>query len=275
MNKTHKKNRTKRVWGTLFLGLMVLGTSSLEALEFGHVRARSRGWLDEENGGSSPSDASDRMAMETSPLKEEPEAAYEADYDMAADDPAEEGMEMDEDSLKVSPASSQRRMRLPNVTGVFSGLKKISFKKERFKGYLAYGQPNPLRFADVDAKNTRPPSPALPEFSFGRNDYVPYLIEEPLPEDAMNDPSMLSEVVIELEPHSVVSGKIDTRRVTQEDRVEHFNLEEQRTTVLRPEEVLIFFENNGHTTESGAVIPFSPATPSAETIKSSAKLTKE
>lgn len=143
-------------------------------------------------------------------------------------------------------------------------------------GYLAVDVPPSLRFSDVDPVNSRPPSPALPEFNFVSNEYVPYLIEDALPEDAMNDASLLSEIVIELEPHEIVSGVIDTRRTVQEELVEHFDLEEQRNTVLRPEEVLIFFETDSNLSGSGAMVPFSPATPTTNTtIKSSATLKKE
>ena len=143
-------------------------------------------------------------------------------------------------------------------------------------GYLADGHPRVPRFSDESEVSRRPPSPALPEFAMMSNEYVPYVIESPLPEDMLNDPSILSEIVIELEPHRIVSGMIDTRVTVPEEKVEHFELDENRTTVLRPEEILIFFEtDSGGNRETNAVIPFSPATPANTTIESSATFKKE
>lgn len=142
-------------------------------------------------------------------------------------------------------------------------------------GYLAFAAPNVLRFSDDQEINNRPPAPALPEFNIVGSEHMPYLVESALPEDAMNDLDMLAEIVVELEPHTVLSGKIDTSRAYAEERIENFEVDEPRSTALRPEEVLIFFESNGVNSNTNAIIPFAPATPSAETIKSSAKFSKE
>lgn len=144
-------------------------------------------------------------------------------------------------------------------------------------GYLAEGAPNILRFSDDDEANGRPPAPALPEFSMLSNEYVPYVLEEPLPQDALNDPSLLAEIVIDMEPHTVVSGVIDTRPTKSPEQMEQMELEqEKRSPIVRPEEVLIFFEaDTRRKGEVKAIIPFSPAGPSETKVESSAEYIKE
>ena len=108
------------------------------------------------------------------------------------------------------------------------------------------------------------------------NEYLPYLLEQPLPEDALNDPSFLRDIVIEMEPYTVVSGMIETHRPEREETMEQIEMEDGRSPIVRPEEVLIFFEtDSGPRGKVNAVIPFAPASPTTTTIESSAEYIKE
>jgi len=231
------------------------GFLAASSLELGHVRARSRGWAE---------------------LDRAPAQAGQAD----------EGQVPPGASSAPAQGQGEQRADLPNGVEPMqegsrkSGLRLISglvgAGQHPRRGYLVRGSPPSLRFSDLDPAHSKPPASALPEFSFAPQQHYPYLVEAELPEDALNNPALLSEIVVDLEPHAIVSGKIETRIITEEEKVEDFNLDEQRTTVLRPEEVLIFFEADTGRGASGTVVPFSPATPSAApTIKSSATITEQ
>lgn len=233
------------------LGLVCLLSTPVDlhaALKHGHIRARTRGFVQRE----SP-DAPKTVEVELE-IPEEPPPQPVANVEVA---PAVRSVKVD-----------RRRAGLFRPRTIFRIERKF---KARHIGYLADGPPNPLRFSDEDEVNSRPPSPALPEFTFLASEHIPYLIETPISDDGF-DADMISEIVIELEPHVVVSGVIDTRNTDQEERVEFFNLEENQSTILRPEEVLIFFESDGVNSETTTVIPFAPANPSPQTIKSSARM---
>ncbi|MBK1878237.1 hypothetical protein [Pelagicoccus mobilis] len=251
-----------RIFAFCILAFFVAGSSWAASLEHGKVRARTRGWEVKDEGGVNGSNAPQTEITQEQSYVEE---SFAADASQAT-------VEVEEPVVEVEEARTvKRRGKLMLIGG-----KKKKKGPTRLDGYLAVGVSPALRFSDLDPVHSRPPSPALPEFNFVSSEYVPYLIEEALPEDAMNDASLLSEIVIEMEPHTVVSGTIDTRRHKQEEQVEHFQLEEQRTTVLRPEEVLIFFETETASGKAGALVPFSPATPSQNTtINSKATLRKE
>jgi len=162
--------------------------------------------------------------------------------------------------------------------GAFGRLPKLpSFRKKNWEGYLHEVGPVNLRFSDEEAASKRPPSPALPEFTMLSNEYDPYLIETPLPEDEVANREMLSEVTIELDSHVVVSGMIDIVQEKMDIDVERLALGEEENKVLRPEEVLIFFESDSGNSNKRVVLPFSPAlpNPSPAPIPSRATFTRE
>ncbi len=228
---------------------LLLSAHASAALGFGHNRARTRALP--YSGVASVNGLSDLESAEEAEPLEEP-ATHVATPEMETK--AVGGNAGERMAVLIAPAR---------------------FRPGPRAGYLADGPPNALRFSDDDTLRKRQPSPALPEFSMMPNEYAPYLIESPLAEDARNDPALLSEIVVDLSPHTVVSGVIDLRRKDAEVKVEHFDLEENRTSALRPADVLKFFESDGVVLESSVLVPFSPAAPSAETIKSSAKLRTE
>lgn len=235
--------------GLLALACLLSTSVDLQAaLKHGHIRARTRGFVQRESIVVSKT----VEAEQESPVEPAPPAV--ADIEVA---PVVRSVEV-----------NRRKTGLFRPRTIFRSKRKF---KARHIGYLAAGPPNPLRFSDEDEVNRRPPSPALPEFTFLPGEYVPYLIETPIADGGF-DAEMMSEIVIELDPHIVVSGVIDTRNLDQEERVEHFDLEENQSTILRPEEVLIFFETDGVNSGTTTVIPFAPANPSPETIKSSARM---
>jgi len=174
--------------------------------------------------------------------------------------------------LKPRSFNSNRNhfVRLPKMGGPL-------FKRDKWEGYLPEVGPVNLRFSDDEATSKRPPSPALPEFTMTSNQYDPYLIEMPLPEDEVANRELLSEVTIEMEPHVVVSGVIDTRPDKPEVDIDRLDLDEEDREVLRPEEVLIFFESQSRNSNKSLVVPFSPALPSSspDPIPSRATLTRE
>ena len=141
-------------------------------------------------------------------------------------------------------------------------------------GYLVATAPLAIRFSDEELENQRAPMPALPEYSILSNRYEPYLIEEPLPEDELRKNKYMEQLVINLEPHTVVSGAIDFESGRDDNISQDVLLEENKTMVLRPEEVLIFFETDalgsGQSTPK-ALVPFSPATATPQMIQSTTK----
>ncbi|MBD5781411.1 hypothetical protein IEN85_18060 [Pelagicoccus sp. NFK12] len=275
---------TRKIILKSFIAKVLLWGLSVSAwgasLELGQVRANRRGWTEIERARASHDRDASQDTREVEGFGEED--AYVTE-EVAPEDSlrAFEG-DAGEEQLEESGAAPDKERR---VTRVRSGSKRRSGliliggrerKKPSLKdGYLTVDLPPALRFSDADPVNARPPSPALPEFNFVSHEYVPYLLETHLTEDELQEAAMLSEIVIEMEPHEVVSGKIKTRSTSHEELVEHFDLEEQRSTVLRPEEVLIFFETDTHAGRAGAMVPFNPATPNTTTIKSSATLKKE
>lgn len=253
-------------------------TTWAASLELGQVRSKRRGW---EETVSRKQTSETREVVETDALEDyepeiteevfsdEPEATEIASFHVDNGVASEAKEAEPEKRVKRIRGSSKRRSGLILIGGL---RKKGPTLRD---GYLAVDAPPALRFSDIDPVNTRPPSPALPEFNFVSSEYMPYLIEEALSDDELNNAALLSEIVIELGTHEIVSGKIKARSNVQEELIEHFDLEEQRSTVLRPEEVLIFFETDTNMGKAGAMVPFSPASPSSTTIKSSATLRKE
>lgn len=249
----------------LFLALTIPfqgGVLYSASLEMGHVRANNRGWVAQDF------DTTDG----SSEVKAEEATFEENERTVVSSEPVVTGDASEIRELVASPRARDPLQRAKSLLFVGKKVKEPTLRD----GYLAFAAPPSLRFSDLDPEHSRPPSPALPEFNMVSNEYLPYLIESALPEDAMRDNAMLSEIVIELERHNVISGKIDTRRVVKEELVEHFDLDEQRTTVLRPEEVLIYFETDTNVGRAGTMVPFSPATPNTpQSVKSSANLKKE
>ncbi len=250
------------------------------SLELGQVRANRRGWVNQEVRSNTSSPAEN---VETD---EEPDRVMESDSSSNFEDVEVSAYPVSAEVANPSVPEKAKKPEKRMKVNRFRGLKKLGSGLELIggvlkknpslrDGYLAVDVPPALRFSDLDPVNDRPPSPALPEFNFVSNEYMPYLIETHLSEDELNNAAMLSEMVIEMPPHEVISGKIETRRKAQEEMVEHFDLDEHRSTVLRPEEVLIYFETDTNAGKTGAMVPFSPATPTSTTIKSTATLTKE
>lgn len=149
--------------------------------------------------------------------------------------------------------------------GAFARLPRIPSigNKEKRDGYLHDVGPVNLRFSDEKATEKRPPSPALPEFTMISNEYDPYMLEMPLPEDEIAHRELLSEVTIEMDQHLVLSGMIDIHSEEKEVDIDRLDLTEQERKVLRPEEVLIFFEAESKNSDKTIVLPFSPAVPSS------------
>ena len=74
--------------------------------------------------------------------------------------------------------------------------------------------------------------------------------------------AMMNQVVFELERHTIISGNIYTtipREIEERDRL---LIEESEESIVRPEEVLIFFENKRDGNNTRTIVPFSPAQPS-------------
>lgn len=180
------------------------------------------------------------------------------------------------DALGEGPESGRALALRPKREVVVPGIVSI-VKAARWMnrdGYLAEGPPPPLRFSDEDLGNVRAPLPALPEFALVSAQYYPYVVESPLPE-SLGGVSRYAEVIVDFEPRAFVSGIIDTESTADTTIVESLTLEDSGAAMLRPEEVLIFFESDGRRTKTNAIIPFSPASPSEATIRSSAEYIKE
>lgn len=133
--------------------------------------------------------------------------------------------------------------------------------KETYPGYLAYRAPPPLRFSDDISLTKRPPSSALPEFSILAPGRGSLKVETHLSDEEARKLAFMNRVVFELEPHTIISGNIDTtipREIEERDRL---LIEEPEDSVVRPEEVLIFFENKRDGNNTRTIVPFSPAQP--------------
>jgi len=148
----------------------------------------------------------------------------------------------------------------------------MSFRKnESIGGYLAYQTPPPLRFSDSDALTKRAPSVALPEFAFVSPGSSSVVLQSELSADAARKAGLRNQIEVELEPHTVLSGRIDTSIPRKDDERDGISAEELEEPVVRPEEVLIFFENERKSGDVRTIVPFSPALPSGKNpVKSGA-----
>lgn len=135
--------------------------------------------------------------------------------------------------------------------------------KESYPGYLAFRAPPPLRFSDDISLTKRPPSPALPEFTILAPGRGSLTVETRLSDEEARKQALMNQIVFELEPHTIISGNIETtipREIEERDRL---LIEEPEESVVRPEEVLIFFENKRDgDSNTRTIVPFSPARPS-------------
>ncbi len=134
-------------------------------------------------------------------------------------------------------------------------------RSDPYPGYLAYATPPPLRFSDSDALAKRASSPALPEFSLlapGRGTEV---FESRLSVETARRNQIRNQVVVEFDPYTVVSGRIDTSIPRRGKDRELIMGDEFEEPVVRPEEVLIFFENEREGGDVRTIVPFSPALP--------------
>jgi len=144
-----------------------------------------------------------------------------------------------------------------------------------WRGYLAAGAPAPLRFASRNGNLALDPSPALPEFGVMARPSNPVLEAASLSkaERARREETLPVET---LDTHVVVSGKMDLSKTFR--KMESVELRDTMDQVLRPEEVLIYFETGsqaGDGGESRFFLPVSPAPPALETFESSARLNAE
>ena len=158
------------------------------------------------------------------------------------------------------PAILKTLKRAPR--NLVASLGNISLRRsDPFPGYLAYATPPPLRFSDSDALAKRASSPALPEFSLlapGRGTEV---FESELSQETARRNQIRNQIVVELDPYTVVSGRIDTTIPSQNQERELIMGDEFEEPVVRPEEVLIFFENEREGGDVRTIVPFSPALP--------------
>ncbi len=193
-------------------------------------------------------------------------------------EPINKELETDSKSLRASRPSYNETYKndgykRPSLWGSFSRAPKrllasiggISIpRKETYPGYLAFRAPPPLRFSDDISLTKRPPSPALPEFSVLAPGKGSLTVETHLNDEEARKLALMNQVVFELEPHTIISGNIDTtipREVEEHDRL---LIEEPEESIIRPEEVLIFFENKRDGSNTRTIVPFSPAQPSQD-----------
>lgn len=142
-------------------------------------------------------------------------------------------------------------------------------KKEAYPGYLAFRAPPPLRFSDDPSLAKRPPALALPEFSILAPGRGSPMVETRLTEEEARKLALMNQIVVELEPYTIMSGNINTTIPREIDEAERLLIEESNDPVVRPEEVLIFFENGGEGDNTRTIVPFSPALPSQNPPKRS------
>lgn len=145
-------------------------------------------------------------------------------------------------------------------------------KRGEYPGYLAYAEPSLLRFSDESAKGKGSPSLALPEFSMMTANQETLVVETRLSDAEIHRTELLRQVVVKLDPHTIVSGTIDRSIPRFEGDGARFETEETSGMALRPEEVLIFFENQRTEGNVRTIVPsFSPALPNSQpTVKSKA-----
>lgn len=134
-------------------------------------------------------------------------------------------------------------------------------RNDPYPGYLAYAKPPPLRFSDSDALAKRASSPALPEFSLVAPGRGTEVFESELSIETARRNQIRNQIVVELDPYTVVSGRIDTSNPRQGRDRELIMGDEFEEPVVRPEEVLIFFENEREGGDVRTIVPFSPALP--------------
>ncbi len=170
----------------------------------------------------------------------------------------------------ANPFSPDDEYKRPSLWGsvrraprqLLAGIGSISLpRKEEYAGYLAYRTPTPLRFSDDSALDLRPITQALPEFSMLAPGQGSVVVQNALTEAEARRNGLVNRVVFELEPHTIVSGKIDTTLPSELEERDRVMVEETEGTVVRPEEVLIFFENEREGGGTKTVVPFSPAIP--------------
>jgi hypothetical protein len=164
------------------------------------------------------------------------------------------------DDFSKRPAILRTVKRAPR--NLVASLGNLNLRRSApYPGYLAYAVPPPLRFSDSDVLTKRAASPALPEFSFVAPGSGTEIIESELSEETARRNRIRRQVVVELDPYTIVSGRIDTaipRRNQERDLIMGDEFEEP---VVRPEEVLIFFENEREGGAVRTIAPFSPALP--------------
>lgn len=134
-------------------------------------------------------------------------------------------------------------------------------RSDPYPGYLAYATPPPLRFSDSDALAKRASSPALPEFSFVAPGSGTEIIESELSEETARRNQIRNQIVVELDPYKIVSGRIDTTIPRQNEERDLIMGDQFEEPIVRPEEVLIFFENEREGGDVRTIVPFSPALP--------------
>ena len=174
-------------------------------------------------------------------------------------------------NLGYDRSTKEDGYKRPSLWGSFSrapkrlwaSIGRISIpSNETYSGYLAFRAPPPLRFSDDISLVKRPPSPALPEFSILAPGRGSLAVGTHLSDEEARKLALTNQVVFELEQHTIISGNIDTtipREIEERDRL---LIEESEESVVRPEEVLIFFENKRDGNNARTIVPFSPAQPS-------------
>ena len=174
-------------------------------------------------------------------------------------------------NLGYDRSTKEDGYKRPSIWGSFSRVPKrlrassgsISMpSKETYSGYLAFRVPPPLRFSDDIPPIKRPSVPALPEFSILAPGRGSLTVETHLSDEEARKLALMKQAVFELEQHTIISGNIDTaipREIEERDRL---LIEETEESFVRPEEVLIFFENERVGNNTRTIVPFSPAQPS-------------
>ncbi|MDG2255909.1 MAG: hypothetical protein P8L49_13220 [Opitutaceae bacterium] len=146
-----------------------------------------------------------------------------------------------------------------------SGWRSAFPKQEgKFKGYLAYNEPLPLRFSNEYILSDQSLSPALPELTMINASQEPLIVETRLSEQEIHRNELLRQVIVKMDPYTIVSGGIDTRIPRPNIAGPRFEMEESSDTVVRPDEVLIFFENQRGEGSRRTIVPFSPALPAQQ-----------
>ena len=92
----------------------------------------------------------------------------------------------------------------------------------------------------------------------------PLIVETRLSEQEIHRNELLRQVIVKMDPYTIVSGGIDTRIPRPNIAGPRFEMEESSDTVVRPDEVLIFFENQRGEGSRRTIVPFSPALPAQQ-----------